>query len=144
VREQRKDLPLFHARFEPQCLVEVPTGKSDTLDRLVDTRVVAAAGVGRFESFITLLTGSGARVVDAIQFPDHHHYRREDVDRVIGRAQQAAGDLVLTTEKDAVKLDRLVRQGESVWAVRLTVRIEPPEPWDAMLDRLAERVRRLG
>ncbi len=140
VREQRKDLLLFFARFEPRCVVEVATGKTEPLDRLDAARVLAAAGVGRCESFTALLTRSGARVVDAIRFPDHHPYRREDVDRVIGRARQAGADLILTTEKDAVKLDRLVSPGESVWAVRLDVRIEPRGPWDAMLDRLAARI----
>jgi tetraacyldisaccharide 4'-kinase len=142
VRERRQDLPLFRARFEPRCVIEVATGKEVTLDRLVAVPVVAAAGVGRFESFAALLTRVGARVVDEIPFPDHHPYRREDVDRIVARARRAAAGLILTTEKDAVKLERLVRPGESVWAVRLDVRIDPQEPWDAMLDRLAARALR--
>jgi tetraacyldisaccharide 4'-kinase len=140
VRGQRSDLPLFFARFEPRCVVDIATGKTEPLDRLHAARVVAAAGVGRFESFTALLTRAGARVVDAIRFPDHHPYRREDVDRVLGRARRAEADLIATTEKDAVKLERLVGTGESVWAVRLEVRIEPQAPWDAMLDRLAARI----
>lgn len=53
-------------------------------------------------------------MVDHIEFPDHHHYTRHDIESIIRKA--AAGNCsVLTTEKDMVKIDvhdfrELIRQ----------------------------------
>ncbi len=139
VREQRADLPVFHARFEPQCLIDVATGREQTLGALNHARVLAVAGVGRFESFTRLVEEVGAQVAEAVRFPDHHPYRHADVERLAVRAQALGVDMILTTEKDAVKLEGFAMPDQRLWAVRIRVRIEPQDRWDAMLDRLAAR-----
>jgi tetraacyldisaccharide 4'-kinase len=140
VRNQAGALPLFRARFEPLGLVEVATGREQSLDRLDGARVLAAAGVGRFDSFTHLVTRANTRVVEAVRFPDHHPYRRSDLERLVARARATGADMVVTTEKDAVKLERWATPQQSVWAVRIHAAIEPTGPWEAMLDRLAARV----
>jgi tetraacyldisaccharide 4'-kinase len=102
-------------------------------------RVLAVAGVGRFESFTRLVDQANAHVTEAVRFPDHHPYRRADVERLVARAQGLGVDMILTTEKDAVKLERFAMPDQRLWAVRIRVRIEPRGRWDAMLDRLAAR-----
>ncbi len=139
VREQRADLPVFRARFEPQGLIDVITGRDETISTVAGARVLAAAGVGRFESFTRLIAQAGAQVLEAVRFPDHHPYRRADLDRLAARAEALGADMILTTEKDAVKLERLATPDQRLWAMRISVRIEPQAAWDAMLDRLAAR-----
>jgi len=68
-------------------------------------RVLAFAGIGRPEKFFQTVREQGATIVDSEAFPDHHIYNRAIVERLITRAE--AQDLMLvTTEKDAVKLPR--------------------------------------
>jgi tetraacyldisaccharide 4'-kinase len=142
VENQAGALPVFRARFEPRGLVEVATGREQPLARLDGARVLAAAGVGRFDSFTHLLAQGGARVAEAVKFPDHYPYRWSDLERLVARARHAGADMILTTEKDAVKLEQWAKPQHSVWAVRIHAVIEPPGPWEAMLDRLADRVGR--
>jgi tetraacyldisaccharide 4'-kinase len=78
----------------------------------------------------------GASVADAVPFQDHHPYRRADLDRILERAHGARG-LVVTTEKDAIKLESLVRAGESLWAAR-EARVEDAVQWNALIDRVAK------
>jgi tetraacyldisaccharide 4'-kinase len=44
------------------------------------------------------------RVVDWIAFADHHRYTAEDMQQLTERLRARAGDVFITTEKDAVKL----------------------------------------
>lgn len=140
VRKYRPDVPLFHARFEPVGLIEVATGRAQSLDTLCGALTLAVAGIGRFTSFTRLLEQCGARLVETMPYPDHHPFSREDVDRILARARAAKAEMIVTTEKDAVKLERLVNADASMWAVRIETRIEPLDPWHAMLDRLAARL----
>ncbi|MEW6683064.1 MAG: tetraacyldisaccharide 4'-kinase [Nitrospirota bacterium] len=142
VRDQAGTLPVFRARFEPQSLVEVATGREQSPERLDGARVLAAAGVGRFDSFTHLVTRANARVVEAVRFSDHHPYLRSDLERLVARARDIGADMILTTEKDAVKLEQWATPQQGVWAVRIHAVIEPTGPWEAMLDRLAARVGR--
>lgn len=143
VREQG-GLPVFRARVEPRCVIDVTTEREEALACLRGTPVLAAAGVGRFESFTRLVEGTGARVVDTVRFQDHHPYQRADVERLAARAQELHAEMIVTTEKDAVKLARFEPLRPPLWAIRIDVRVEPEAPWNAMLDRLAARVAERG
>jgi len=140
VRRVRSDLPLLYARFALTGLLEIGSGRAAALDRLKGVRVLAAAGIGRFESFVASLERAGASVVDAVPFRDHHPYRRADLDRILERARDARAELVVTTEKDAIKLESLVRAGESLWAACVEARVEDAAQWNALIDRVAKGV----
>lgn len=62
---------------------------------------VAVAGIAEPEHFRANAATAGARVADALWFPDHHCYTAGEVE---GIERAAAGRAVVTTAKDAVKL----------------------------------------
>ena len=78
-------------------------GERRSPDALKDVSVVAMAGIASPEGFVNTLGDIGARVVEMRFFPDHHRYDRREVERVLAEAD-AAGAIVATTGKDAVKL----------------------------------------
>lgn len=141
VRDRRPDVPLFHARFEPVALRAVAAGRRQALDRLRRATVLAVAGIGRFESFTGMVERCGARLVDTLRYPDHHPFSAADLDRIVSRARVAGAQLIVTTEKDAVKLERLAGADLPLWAVCIEARIEPEAEWNAMWDRAAAAVR---
>jgi len=80
--------------------------------------VIAFAGIGRPDKFFTSLTESGARIVARHAFPDHHPYRETEL---LGLANAAAvtGAMLVTTEKDHVRLPPAWRQRIARLAVTL-------------------------
>jgi tetraacyldisaccharide 4'-kinase len=96
-------------------------------------RVVAVAGIARPARFFTALQGQGYQVVRAFQFPDHHWFTPKDLRRVRAAARDTNADLVVTTEKDAVRL-----APDTGWAVfPMRIAIEPAERFASWLqDRL--------
>lgn len=91
------------ARHAPLELVD-SSGQAMPLDRLPSSRIAAFCGIGNPEGFRRTLAALGAQTAAFRAFPDHHPYERSDVADLVGWARDLAPDLVLTTQKDLVKL----------------------------------------
>ncbi len=115
--------------------VNLATGE----DVPADARMFAVAGIARPERFFDDLRAAGATVVGTRVFRDHHRFRASDVQAIAQAARQAGAEVVVTTEKDAVRLEGQL-PGDTAWGVvPLRVRIEPAGVFMAWLAaRLAE------
>ena len=121
-------------RFSPHGFVEVQSGAPVALDEADGRRAVIFSGIGNAEAFRTLVQRQREiTVADAIVFPDHHVYTSADMGHVHERAERAGASLLVTTEKDAVKLRALPPLTLPVWAVRLETDILEGK---ALLERL--------
>ncbi|HWG07138.1 MAG TPA: tetraacyldisaccharide 4'-kinase, partial [Beijerinckiaceae bacterium] len=76
--------------------------------RLVGRRVVAFAGIGRPEKFFDTLNEVGADIVTRRAFADHHVYAAHDIAE-LNRLAQGRDALLVTTEKDAVRIPEEMR-----------------------------------
>lgn len=122
--EMRSAIPCFRAALTPRALV-VPDGDEwieKPLAELAGRRVMAVSGVANPDAFYEMLRRWGAQIVGVLQFPDHHWYDAADW-RTITTAARAA-DLVVTTEKDLVKLERFPFAKGTVAALRLGVEVD--------------------
>jgi len=98
--------------------------------------VFAIAGIGRPEKFLDTLKTIGARVIGKRAFPDHHPYTAKEL-HALKRAAAESGALLVTTEKDFVRIDSAFRDGIVPVPVR-AVFTGGPNP-GILLDRLAAR-----
>jgi tetraacyldisaccharide-1-P 4'-kinase len=97
----------------------------------------AVAGIAKPERFFTDLTSAGWRVVGTMRFRDHHMFTHRDVRRVAVAARAAGATLIMTTEKDAVRLTGLSLGQLPAAAAPLIATIEPPAAFaDWLMDRL--------
>ena len=73
-------------------------------------RPLAFCGLARPQGFASMLADAGCGVVDTVVFRDHHRYDDGDIALLVkmARGMQASG--LVTTEKDAVKLSRGMRE----------------------------------
>jgi tetraacyldisaccharide 4'-kinase len=90
------------------------------LEALGSRPVAAFCGIGNPDGFRRTVQGVGLEVVAFRAFPDHHPYTRTDVEDLRSWARQQATEcVVVTTQKDLVKLP-LTRIGErELWALRI-------------------------
>ena len=97
-----------------------------------DRPAFAFAGIARPERFFTDLENAGWTLTGRRAFPDHHHYSVPEIEELLQAARASSADVILTTEKDFVRLGSAESR---VVAVPLEVTIEPAfQPW------LAERL----
>jgi tetraacyldisaccharide 4'-kinase len=81
---------------------------------LADKPVFAFAGIGRPEKFVASLEEAGAQVIGSCFFADHHPYTDDEILEL----KAVAGDTILvTTEKDFVRLSTKSREGIKVLKV---------------------------
>lgn len=85
------------------------TIEGDVLDknRLQNERVGAFCGIGNQASFFTHLQREDARLMFTHAYPDHHPYKQFDLDQLAEKAKAAGATALVTTAKDAVKLESL-------------------------------------
>jgi tetraacyldisaccharide 4'-kinase len=101
------------------------------------TRVYAVAGIARPERFFRDLERAGWQLTGTRRFWDHHPYSAREAADIAEAAGRSGADLVLTTEKDMVRLAVHRWVGPPLAWVPLRVAIEPAcRPW------LAERLGR--
>jgi tetraacyldisaccharide 4'-kinase len=106
-------------------------------------QAVLFAGIGRFSAFVRTAKGLGVRVLAAYEFPDHHEYTAEEMEELPRVAAHLDANVLLTTEKDAVRLAGRWTDG-TVPLMALGVEVEFGPEDDMMLreaiDRLVARV----
>ena len=125
---------------EPPTLVE-PAGR--TVAPAPGTRVLGVAGIARPERFFASLREAGWVVAAELAFADHHRYSASDVERIVGAARASRSVLVLTTEKDLMRLLPHRPFPIPLAAVPLRLSIEPAGPFRRWLaGRLDESRRR--
>jgi tetraacyldisaccharide 4'-kinase len=92
-------------------------------------RVLAVSGIARPERFFRALREQGWNVVAELPFPDHHWYTPRDLAQINNAAQEVHARIVVTTEKDAVRV------GEQAWwaALPMEVAIEPEDQFASWL-----------
>lgn len=104
----RKDLQkiayqkVFFSRVKPTDAVSL----FDTKHSLeVGDQVIVMSGIGNPKAFVRGMR-SRYNVVSSIKFPDHHSYTVRDIEKIVERLEKYPEAMLLTTEKDAVKLRR--------------------------------------
>lgn len=83
------------------------------------TRVGAFAGIARPDTFVRTLASLGHAPAGKQWFPDHHAYPADDVAALVDWAKRERLDALVTTEKDAVKLEAGAFEGMPVHVLRV-------------------------
>ena len=97
--------------------------------------VLVVAGIARPQRFVSAVRELGLSVAGEMLFRDHYWFTARDIARIEAVARERGAAWVATTEKDAVRLERLPRTLS--WArVPLRVEVSPPVfgPW--LLERV--------
>lgn len=69
-------------------------------------RALAFAGLANTAQFFESIREAGVDLAATVSFPDHHRYTPRDLQAIDDKAAASAAVVIVTTEKDAVKLDR--------------------------------------
>lgn len=102
------------------------------------SRVFTVAGIARPDRFVADVIAAGWDVTGSMTFRDHHRFDARDVKRIAAAARSAAASLILTTEKDAVRLASLALDDVPIACVPLVTGIEPEERFCGwLIDRLS-------
>ena len=123
------DHPVFLSRYTPLSLVSFVPGDSlieKPLSTIKKTKVYGFSGIAHPANFQATLAEVGVFVAGFQEFGDHHVFDRADMEWIHHDAKRCGAKVLLTTEKDLVKLQEAeLPVGEiPLFALRMEVQMD--------------------
>ncbi len=96
--------------------------KEYPLSVLYRSRILAVSGIAHPASFYSMIQEWEGEIVDTFEFRDHHDYTAADWQQINRRGHDV--DIILTTEKDLMKLIRFPWAKDKLLALRVAMVVE--------------------
>ena len=123
IREHNPKAEIIECAHQPQFLQSIEDGKRHSLDILKGARIAAFSGIASPESFENMLRSFGAEIRYNRRFLDHHRFTRSEIKKLYSQANEAKLDMIVTTEKDAVRLFQDIKPKIPLYFLRLEIEI---------------------
>lgn len=123
IRRFNPDAEIIECAHKPQYLQRIDNGERLPLSTLAGKRIGVFSGIAAPESFEAFLRETGAKLDYTRRFLDHHRFTSEDLQAVFAQALAAGVELLITTEKDAVRLDATWEIPVPCYYLRLEIEI---------------------
>ncbi|MBI2821683.1 MAG: tetraacyldisaccharide 4'-kinase [Acidobacteria bacterium] len=127
LKKYNRSAPLFFAYHEVVGVQEVPGGPWSDVGQLRGRSVAMMCAIANPRVFEVDVMHQQIGVRHRLLFPDHHAYRQADVDRALREAEEHRTEVILTTEKDAVKLEPLKIPRGRIYALGIEARVDEEE-----------------
>jgi tetraacyldisaccharide 4'-kinase len=133
-REEREWVQCAH---RPKFFEAIGGDGREPLSLIEGKRVGALSGIASPESFEGFLSDLGAREVVRFRFLDHHRFTTGELDRIFARAREQQLDLLVATEKDAVRIDPGYRPSCPFYYLRVEIHMSAgSENFEAAVRRI--------
>jgi tetraacyldisaccharide 4'-kinase len=133
---------VFEGTLKPVVLIgfEARRWKEYPLSLLAGRKIVAVTAIAKPEPFYRIIHDWEGEIIDVLEFADHHRYSSQDWQRINRAARKA--DLIITTEKDILKLICFPFGREKLLALRVTMAVENGETLiQAIVDRIQKKAK---
>ncbi len=141
IRRYNRTAEVIECAHKPLYLENVFTGEQLSLDSLRNTFVGSLCAIAAPESFEGALKKLGAHVDLAARYIDHHYYSEAELISFIKRCIRRDLAMIVTTEKDSVRMPRLSEAELKVPIYFLRVEIEVlsgHESWEHCVARICK------
>ena len=126
---KHKNIPIAECAHTPSALYG-SAGQEIQLSDLKGKKVTAFCSIGNPAAFISTLQSLGADVRGKYFFDDHSEYDSERMDILCQLSEDAAGQWLITTEKDWVKLRQLpeIAMIQNLYWLKITMTFKANQP----------------
>ncbi|CAN5214369.1 tetraacyldisaccharide 4'-kinase [soil metagenome] len=139
IRRYNRTAEIIECTHRPLYLENAVTGAHEPLETLRGKYIGCISGIAVPESFESGLELLGARIDIRRRFADHHRFSEKEVKDFIRRSVERDVDMVVTTEKDAVRFPPLEVSAVPVYFLRVQIAIlSGEETWAQCVKRICE------
>jgi tetraacyldisaccharide 4'-kinase len=117
------DAAVIECVHQPMYFEDVFTGERKGLDLLSGKKVASLSGIAQPESFEQSLIKLGSELVYSKRFADHHRFTQQEILNAINRAKKRQADIIVTTQKDAVRFPKIDRRDLPFYFMRVEIKI---------------------
>lgn len=122
-------IPVCRVFFRGASFRNMTSGEEVKAETLSGKKCLLVSGIADPASFKKLVESQGIAVERELVFPDHHKYLPDDLDAVENIARYRKVDVVITTDKDAVKWKSFNGNDVPVLVLKLSLSPIDPLPW---------------
>src|SRR2546421_1104152 len=139
VRRYNRTAEIIECAHKPLHLQNVVTGEIASLEKLRGTYIGSICAIAAPESFEDGLRKLGARIEIAKRYIDHHRYTEGELQSFINRCIRRDLEMVVTTEKDAVRFPLLAKTEVPIFFLRVEIEIlSGHETWEHCVARICK------
>ena len=141
IRRYNRTAEIIECAHRPLYLQNIYTGERLMLDRLRGAFIGSICAIAVPESFEGALRKLGANLNLALHFIDHHYFTENEIRSFINRCIRRDLSMIITTEKDAVRIPKLPAAEVKVPIYFMRVEIEilsGHETWEHCVARICK------
>lgn len=123
IHRRNPGVEIIECTHRPVSLRSLDQKRVEPLSVLEGRRIAAFSGIAAPESFERFLREQGAEIRYNRRFMDHHWFSDYELKKLFSRATEAGLDMIVTTEKDAVRIDASQFPSVPLYYLRLEIGI---------------------
>lgn len=140
IRKYNRTADIIECAHRPRHLRNLVTGEIKSLEFLRDLEVGSICGIAIPESFENALNDLGAKISVSKFYTDHHRYSIREIENFIRRCGRRGLTAIITTEKDAVRIPRILDPEVPIYYLRVEIEIlAGQETWVRFVERLTTK-----
>lgn len=123
IRRFNPEAEIIECAHQPRYLQRIDSDERIPMSALAGKRIGAFSGIAAPESFEAFLRETGAKLGYTRRFLDHHRFQADDLQDVMREALEARVEMLITTEKDAVRIEAGTKFPMPCYYLRLEIEI---------------------
>lgn len=124
---------IYESEHHPKIVYNISNAEKFDPDVLDGKKIIAFSSIGNPLGFEKTLKALGANMIIALRFRDHHKLSKKEMGAIIKLYDRTQASMILTTEKDEVKIDKKYVSNSSVYALKIGMLIKNIKQLEAKL-----------
>lgn len=127
------DIPTYYSNFNYSDLIS-PNGKKPKQNKKLKT--LALSGIADTAGFLRMIKQQKyLRIIKTISYSDHYEYSQADMEKIKREVQLNDIDIIVTTEKDMVKIEKLKLSNLEIFSLAGDFQIVEENKFFVQLDK---------
>jgi tetraacyldisaccharide 4'-kinase len=142
--EQYSDTPCFQSFHTPSLFKLILSSKKSSalpkkvrnlksLDIFKGRKAILFSGIANNRTFAADVSKLGCNIVDHLEFKDHFIYKNSDIRMIQKKTNSLKADMVVTTEKDWVKIGHDIEWNVDVAVMGINIKFQNPTQFESFL-----------
>ena len=139
IRKYNRTAEIIECEHRPRYLQHIETRANIPLEALQGAKVGTVSAIAVPDSFEDGVRKLGATIEATCRFMDHHRFTEQEIITFINCCIESDVDMIVTTEKDAVRFPRLGRMDVPIYYLRVEIGIlSNEESFDQCIARICQ------
>ncbi len=126
--------PIVESVYRIRSVEKLFEGSAINFKELENKKALAFSGIGNPKSFESSLKQLKILILKHRRFPDHFPYRKENIFSLTQEAERIGADIIITTEKDSVRIPFINRMQIPFYVLKIDLKITSGEK--ILLDKI--------